>query len=1286
MPDAGVVEKQPVGAGVAVLERPTPENSATKPRETRFKPSGDMRMDVESFCLTLDPVRLREVLKRMNEAGSAQNPHVSFAEAQALSTTYNRIRDGQEVVESDTDRDLFRRLLKRSGVFDDEKIGKISDTEAMAIGQIIFHYSVVDDPADDDFKYAAGSDQRRVEEALKREEVMRAKDLDDGEFLTLEKIEKYSSAYKGKGDWEPKTGGPGASGTKTVDEEIDEVDLSTIDDKFKRFVREIKLAKLRPFEVQRIKFPDIESAIDNAVLDGTLEASDPKVSEVRDILSRKVDSLLKLETRSNRETPMAEHLLTVTTGLKALIKDMLKQDRASGEWADRASELKRFADMAEEATKRVEAVKIDHVNPDDMFVDVPFRNADGSTETQKMASARYVFEVAKAINDVYRLQDAGGRQKIVEALGGVDFANKFISWNDEHTHLYRRIHNRYTQIYENDSTENQKAKVGDLVIKGNHYLSAMLSDWRDLNEASTDILGSVKDKDDPIGLRQWKASRYYYTLERALEEHQIFRSPGDPDDVPKNIARIFSFMEDLDLGPEELRPMIQSAKSMLQVLPTETKEDRERRSALADRIDASALMLSVYMTLEEKDMHPAAVDGVLNGFEGRKETTVEYYVERFGEDTRGRPFYVKEVGKDGKTRYVRLNTYDVSLQDIYSKDVNDDRIRMNMIEELTRLSIDTDGNYSASLMSRIKAREGFGDLEDEWRQSVTVDGRTYRDKWEYEFYKLRDYFRKRTAMLIADNTKPGGKWAGKSLGVDDVWARLGGVKRGLVDERREFILETRELIDEWHKKRTIHGAFGTLKQDDIDAMISNDHALRLKGDLADFLGRLGKDEGEIRKFLETRVGKSYLDVWREVEQLRLIQKLKAMDLKVYRGTYHPSMEDVVEEDSDEYRKFFEHLKDADFDELEEVGFFGSVDYNAFNWTWMMQWSAQEYIRIYSKDTKSKFDDDFDGVVFHHSTNLFHGRARDDLWAHFNQDVENRGRAKQDEVNTIFKQAFPGKHHYYTPQISFMVRWADRFMTPDQKRVFEQRIRQMMKDYDIDTKAYHEEAVSWVKSVVIMDMIKNGALYFSSKGAKFSQVAKDKEMTKFGFIDYFSDAKKGLEAEGPETIQDYLSNPTESKLVSMISRVKGFAYSTRFARDHILAVLAFRGHWGFASKYRRDLFDRPNLTAAGGEQVIQDMIQQGDMERKQGEKEKTKFFGFAKIGGKVPFTDKELSLTLGEFFGTVPFRYIRRFGEKWRRIAWDIKGTLVADAPLSAFWEAVKEFFKQLPRQSLPGTR
>lgn len=1258
------------------------ENPDTTPRESLFKP-----------------------LNRPE----GERPLIPFKDAWLAVEVISQIQDGRDVPISGRDIGKIRELNERFG--DAEEAKRLEKPEeVICYAQEVLRNSKVEDPVAGDFDYEQGSPH--VEKAYHAEEdlaknvahlkIARVQDV-EGAMIEPEVVAAHLSVEEDDDIMKPfpEMSGPGASAGRTPAWYDHLPDPATVSDAaLARTIKGIQsIGASGEDELSRLK--RMQEKLDD------IAAETPEAQSAERILSNRIRELRDEATRmrddeikKSRETPMAEHLLEVTTFMKVKFKELLATDRASepDKWNSLSGDLRKLVEAAEIATETVEEVEIDNVNPDDMFVHLS-QKVDGKDEKIDMASARFVFEVAKAVDDTYRGQDKEGRDKIIEALSiapgtvpalsGDEVVRKFTNWNDERTHLYRRIHNRYSQIYENDSTENQRAKVGDIVVKGNYYLGAMLTGWRDLEQASTDILGSVKDKEDPIGLREWRATRYYYTLEQALEEHQTFTPPGDPGDVPKNIARIFSWMEDLGLGAEELRPFIQRAKAQLEVLPARSKEGRDMRAALADRIDASALMLAVYLSLEEKDMHPAAVEGVLAGFEGKKEETVEKYLERFGEDTRGRPFYVRrEV--DGEVFYERVNLYDISLQDIYSKDVNDDRIRSNMVEELSRLRIDSDQEYSASLMAEIKAREGFEDLDDEWKQKV--DGSRYKDKWEDEFYGLRDYFRAKTSRLIEDNSgldekgQPK-KWRGANLSIDDVWARLEGVRRGLVYEKREFLLATREMIDDWKTKRTLHGAFGTLKKEDIDEMLSDNSALRVNGDLVGFLRELGLEEdkggiNETRKYLEERIGKAYQYVWREVEQKRLVQMLKEMNLKVYRGTYDPSMEKVTErswEEPEKFRKFKDDLKDADFDELEEVGYFGSVDYNAFNWTWMMQWSAHDYVRVYSRDTKSKYDDDFDGVVFHHSTNLFHGRARDDLWAFFNQDVENRGRAKQDEVNTIFKQAFPGKHHYYTPQVSMMVRWADKFMTPKQKEVVEQRIRQMMSKIDLDSEAYHEEAVSWVRSVVIMDMIQNGALYLSSKGAKFSQVAKDKEMTKFGFIDYFSDAKKGLEAEGPEALQDFLSNPIKGKLVRLVSRVKG-AYSTRFARDHILAVLGLRGFWGFVSEHDQRLFNRRNFNAAAGEGLVNDMIGSGQMVRGQGEHEKRKLFGFKhlKLGGKwgIPqVANVEIPGIVGATLGTTPFRWTRQGLEGLRRIGYELKGTPFG-AAIAAIIEAAKEFIKQ----------
>ena len=747
---------------------------------------------------------------------------IPFGLAEPVIMLINQVQDANDEREKDltaspADIEKARRINREFGDKDDAE--RLADPfQAIVYAQEVIRNSRIADPTPEELHYMEGAPhieggtngdglkkiwQMQIAKAQGRN----LETGEDEEIFDVKKAEKHVEVESDYGDGVANDKGPGAMAGGADPAWYDSLpDPDTVTDAaLARTIRGIqRIGASKEDELSRLK--RMQEKLDDIAAE-TPEAKsaerilNTRIRELRDEATRMRDD----EIKKSRETPMAEHLLTVTTYMKSIFKELLATDRAlvPDKWNDLAGQLRRIVEVAETATETVEAVEIDAPNPDDMFAHLSIK-VDGKDEKIDMASARFVFEVAKAVDDTYRGQDDEGKDEIVAALStlalsGDKVVNKFTNWNDERTHLYRRIHNRYSQIYENDSTENQRAKVGDIVVKGNYYLGAMLTGWRDLEQASTDILGTIYDKEDPIGLRQWKATRYYYTLEQALEEHQTFTPPGDPGDVPKNIARIFSWMEDLGLGAEELRPFIQRAKAQLEVVPARSKEGRDMRAALADRIDASALMLSVYMVLEEKDMHPGAVEGILAGFEGKKETTIENYVARFGEDTRGRRFYVGRA--DGG--YEGLNTFDVSLQELYSKDLNDDRIRANMVEELTRLKIDGDGDFSSGLIAEIKEREGYADLDKSWKTKKVVDGKEYRDRWEYEFYKLRAYFRERTRMLIGKNTASGGKWEGATLGVDDVWARLKGVKRGLVDEKREFILET-EKMSFWYLKEGGH--------------------------------------------------------------------------------------------------------------------------------------------------------------------------------------------------------------------------------------------------------------------------------------------------------------------------------------------------------------------------------------------------------------------------------------------------------------------------------------------------
>ena len=125
----------------------------------------------------------------------------------------------------------------------------------------------------------------------------------------------------------------------------------------------------------------------------------------------------------------------------------------------------------------------------------------------------------------------------------------------------------------------------------------------------------------------------------------------------------------------------------------------------------------------------------------------------------------------------------------------------------------------------------------------------------------------------------------------------------------------------------------------------------------------------------------------------------------------------------------------------------------------------------------------------------------------------------------------------------MTRWANFFISDEQRDEVERRTRRMMEQWDFDNEKYHKEFGEWMWNVVVRDMIESGEISLASdtsgtEGKKLSEVAKEMKLRKFEFIDVFVDRTKHKKFTDPEGLQDYLADPTEAKFVTISDKVKG----------------------------------------------------------------------------------------------------------------------------------------------------
>ena len=741
--------------------------------------------------------------------------------------------------------------------------------------------------------------------------------------------------------------------------------------------------------------------------------------------------------------------------------------------------------------------------------------------------------------------------------------------------------------------QKQNELVGDIERHASTYYKQIISGFGVVNidDAKRMLFAIARQSDDPEGYRRWRAVKLADKLDAGVRVNQLYEPPVDWEETPQKISEILRTMEASDLSVEDLSTTIQQAIIMIRNVAPDTRAGRQMRDSLIGELDAFRGVHSLRITLEKHDMDPTDFTNLYRQYFDDK--TLTNFVGRFGKDRLGRQFQ-NEKGE-------AVNLLDASFE-LYMQKLRDERILMNMVEEMTRHSIANP--FSGSDMRDFEKWLGIP-LADELKGQIE---------------DLRQYFVKKMQAKIDDPKDPDHQALG-GLSVDDVWG----------SKKANFLNVTHDVIQEWHDKKTLQGAYGVIGEKDLE---------ELKEEFGD-------------KFSETWKGKEFLDVRRNILLEKLQEELSQMGLK------------VLNEKGEEQKINIENLR--------EYGTLESVGLNAYHLAWMMGWSTYDSIRIYSRDSTSQLRDDYDHLVFHSSTNLFFGRQLDQTWEHYSETNENRGRSKENDVNRIWKQYLPGKHSWLFPQNNMMTRWSEFFLSDAQKKEIARRTKEYMQKWDFDNEKYHGEFEGWMKNAVVRDMIESGEISFGKEaveagGTRLSKIAEEMKLRKFEFIDLWVDRTSHKKFTDPAILQDYLANPNQDKFIDMNDKVNEF-YSTRDARLFPWMTLALRAHWEISNKHRLRLFDKQNLAAEAGEKLTRDLVGIGYMERKQGEKEKKKMFGFNQFA----------EANFGEFFGTTPFRWTRRTLEDMRRFAWEFK-LVPFGASLAGIWAAIVAFFKQLPKE------
>ena len=307
------------------------------------------------------------------------------------------------------------------------------------------------------------------------------------------------------------------------------------------------------------------------------------------------------------------------------------------------------------------------------------------------------------------------------------------------------------------------------------------------------------------------------------------------------------------------------------------------------------------------------------------------------------------------------------------------------------------------------------------------------------------------------------------------------------------------------------------------------------------------------------------------------------------------------------------------------------------------------------------------IAFSQDSNLFNGRQTD----HFLDFMvdEERGRDYDvSEVNATFRKYMLGKHGNILPQNRFMVRVAQFFIDKEQKKEVEHRAHQMMLRYDfVPDESYRRLVGSenasdpnepkrdpyfkgyegWARSAVIAEMIDSGEIDFTKKG--FSKVASG--IRKFEMVDIYSDRKAALDYFSRGKLQGYLRDPSDERFLAINDKDSEF-YSGRNIRLWPWLNIAFRAHYEIAHKKWKKLFDKDNKTSAGGEVLVEQLVQNGVLKKEQGN-----------------YLKRELLSIAPSVLGNVAVRRTRQWAEFSANGIWhDVKSP---GFYLGSLWELLK---------------
>ncbi len=1166
--------------------------------------------------------KLKEKEKKLKEAKlEGKKLPLKYSEVAESIQAIDAVQDEKGVIVNPADIAEYHKILRYGG-FTGKEIGQMNLGEVVVAVQLVLRNTQILDPDRYDLGYGADEADGNSEEYHQRfrsaKNVLAKVQSYGEETLTADKAGEYVEL-----DPHGRRARRLGVGT-TIDYDEDDVAPPTLDE-LKELINanpsenDSKLLASYLKRINRIQehrdvygneafgnVASIADELDKAIGQNTMENEDDEsVKGTRRYINGILTDLRQRAiTQSEKHYDFDKNFGPRFAATKKMLEDVFDPS------VDDDEKVLLIADLKELLLEvKGQADLVEHL-PGTFDVDNPetwIRDTRGGEEVP--IDYRLVFELTRAFR---KGVGQHGREKFREIFteGGVldrntwDILERTIT-DDADVSYIQRLDSYYRNIFANLPELRVTAIAGDIMKNAQLAHTSITAGWRDFDERMGQIYQIVY-KEPPSSeragadreweLRQWRGLRAIAGVESNVHFAEYLIPPDDWHDIPEQMNRLFARIEASEVNAAELQPTFQAIRQMLDRIETDKEGGREMQELLNQELEAFQFKHTLFLTAHLKYMDPEQLQHVFVEMKGLYEHTWPKMLSRVEKDIKGRSFYVERDSAGGPEHGPKkINLFDVGKR-LYSERLRGDRIRMNMAEEMTKYAIENE--FDESTINKMKASVGYRNLPKEW-QDVADGG---RGLWRRELEATREWiyeeFKRLSVSTDSDEMKLNGRGG--------IWAE-GNMRSSI----------TKRATRNWYERKTMHGAFGVMSDEDVAATAEEFLPLFAKTpeDLAD-----PDKRGELLKHLMKRIGDdpNWLRV-RRMEMRQIIKReLEMMGLK-YDSNVHYGDHGVPV-----------NLRNAELDELMESGYLGSLESNVFEMTWIFEWSTLNMIHIYGKDADSKIDD-YKALVMNRSTDHYDATMVDHNGEFLSEDFENRGRAVGYDVNKIFIGHFAGKHNWLFGHVSVGTRFIRNFITKEGNEAVDERVKVLLEKHPFyrTDQDYPDDYDDFIRGVAVRELFIEGAISFAD--TPYSKVVADRStFNKFNPIDNMADRALLKKFMGSGEMQAFLANPTADKWLDMTQKWKVFP-STRNAREFPWMEFGVRGLEDILMNHNFRLFKEPDVTNMEFENFADKLVREG----------------YWLLGSAERFKRQELGIKVGpgwmnDFLGRSFFRRIKTF--------------------------------------------